>query len=201
MHDFHICGMMGVMKLVLSQSYQNDPLRRDTEQELVSSLLMQDRIEVILVQDVAQLENESTDALCLQGIRGDMLVAAWHNTVDCTGHLRRLGIVGKFDGETVTAPVLPIALPSGQYDAMQRRIAFLDLTGIADPTSSRQQILTLLRDGKQNRPTIRSKTDDAVEQPDLSPTKPIKAMPRRIEETTSLDDLDLLLDEIDGANL
>jgi len=201
MHDFHVCGMMGDMKLVLSQSYQNDPVRRDTEQELVSSLLMQDRIEVILVQDVAQLENESTDALCLQGIRGDMLVVAWHNTIDCTGHLRRLGIVGKFIGETVTTPVLPIALPSGQYDAMQRRIAFLDLTEIADPTSSRQQILTLLRDGKQNRQTIPTKTDHALVHPDLSPTKPIKAMPRRIEETTSLDDLDLLLDEIDGANL
>ena len=96
MRDLHLCVMMLDMKLVLSQSHQNDPTRRDTEQELVASLLMQDRIEVILVQDIAQLEDESTDALCLQGIRGDMLVVAWHNSVDCTELLRRLGIVGKF---------------------------------------------------------------------------------------------------------
>ncbi len=189
------------MKLVLSQSHQNDPVRRDIEQELVASLLMQDRIEVILVQDVAQLEVESTDALCLQGIRGDMLLVAWHNTVDCTAHLRRLGILGKFDGDTATTSILPIALPSGQYDAMQRHIAFLDLTRTADPSNSRQKILTLLRAGKQNRQTITTKTEHAPVNPNLSPTKPIKVMPRRSEEATSLDDLDLLLDEMDGANL
>ena len=189
------------MKLVLSQPHQNDPTRRDTEQELVASLLMQDRTEVILVQDVAQLENESTDALCLQGIRGDMLVVAWHNTVDCTEHLRRLGIVGQFDGDTATTSALPIVLPSGQYDAMQRRIAFLDLTSITDPSNARQQILTLLRAGNQNRKTIPTQTDHAPVNSDLSPSKPVKVMPRRSEATTSLDDLDLLLDEMDGANL
>jgi hypothetical protein len=193
--------MMRDMKLVLSQSHQNDPTRRDTEQELVASLLMQDRTEVILVQDVAQLENESTDALCLQGIRGDMLVVAWHNTVDCTEHLRRLGIVGQFDGDTATTSALPIVLPSGQYDAMQRRIAFLDLTSITDPSNARQQILTLLRAGNQNRKTIPTQTDHAPVNSDLSPSKPVKVMPRRSEAATSLDDLDLLLDEMDGANL
>jgi hypothetical protein len=193
--------MMRDMKLVLSQSHQNDPTRRDTEQELVASLLMQDRIEVILVQDVAQLENESTDALCLQGIRGDMLVVAWHNTVDCTEHLRRLGIVGQFDGDTATTSSLPIVLPSGQYDAMQRRIAFLDLISITDPSNARQQILTLLRAGKQKRKTILTQTDHAPVNLDLSPAKSVKVMPRRSEEATTLDDLDLLLDEMDGANL
>ena len=193
--------MMRDMKLVLSQSHQNDPTRRDTEQELVASLLMQDRTEVILVQDVAQLETESTDALCLQGIRGDMLVVAWHNTVDCTEHLRRLGIVGQFDGDTATTSALPIVLPSGQYDAMQRRIAFLDLTSITDPSNARQQILTLLRAGKQKRKTILTQTDHAPVNLDLSPAKSVKVMPRRSEEATTLDDLDLLLDEMDGANL
>jgi hypothetical protein len=162
---------------------------------------MQDRIEVILVQDVAQLENESTDALCLQGIRGDMLVVAWHNTVDCTEHLRRLGIVGQFDGDTATTSALPIVLPSGQYDAMQRRIAFLDLISITDPSNARQQILTLLRAGKQKRKTILTQTDHAPVNLDLSPAKSVKVMPRRSEEATTLDDLDLLLDEMDGANL
>lgn len=201
MHDLPICVMMRSMKLVLSQSHQNDPVRRDTEQELVASLLMQDRIEVILVQDIAELENESTDALCLQGIRGDMLVVAWHNSANCIAHLRRLGIVGKFDGDTATTSNLPIALPSGQYDAMQRRIAFLDLTSIADPPNSRQQILTILRADKKNRQTMPTETGHATINSSLSPTNPIKVMPRRSEEATSTDQLDLLLDEMDAANL
>ncbi len=193
---------MGQMKLVLSQSQQNDPKRRDTEQELVASLLMQDRIEVILVEDVAQLENDSTDALCLQGIRGDMLVVAWHHPVDCIKHLRRLGIVGKFDGDDVATSELPIVLPSGHYDAMQRRIVCLDLTAVADASNSRQQILTILRDGKQIRQALRTETTYApVKQTDSRLNKPIKAMPRRSGQEASLDDLDLLLDEIDGANL
>ena len=189
------------MKLVLSQSHQNDPVRRDTEQELVASLLMQDRIEVILVQDVAKLENESTDALCLQGIRGDMLVVAWHNLVDCTTHLRSLGIVGKFDGDTTAAPALPIALPSGQYDAMQRRIVFLDLTEITDPSNARQHILTLLRASEQIRQTIPTQVIQSPANPNSSSLKPIKKMPRRSEGAATIDDLDLLLDEMDGANL
>jgi len=190
------------MKLVLSQSHQNDPQRRDTEQELVASLLMQDRIEVILVEDVAQLENESTDALCIQGIRGDMLVVAWHHTTDCIEHLRRLGIVGQFDGDDETPPELPIALPSGQYDAMQRRIVCLDLTAVADASNSRQQILTLLRAGKAIPQSIRTDATNVAENQNKSRlNKPIKAMPRRSGEEPSLDELDLLLDEIDGANL
>ena len=194
--------MMGQMKLVLSQSQQNDPKRRDTEQELVASLLMQDRIEVILVEDVAQLENDSTDALCIQGIRGDMLVVVWHHPVDCIKHLRRLGIVGKFDGDDVATSELPIVLPSGHYDAMQRRIVCLDLTGVADASNSRQQILTILRDGKQIRQALPTETTCApVKQTDSRLNKPIKAMPRRSGQEASLDDLDLLLDEIDGANL
>lgn len=201
MRDLHLCVMMLDMKLVLSQSHQNDPTRRDTEQELVASLLMQDRIEVILVQDIAQLEEESTDALCLQGIRGDMLVVAWHNSVDCTELLRRLGIVGKFDGDNATTSPLPIVLPSGQYNAMQRRIAFLDLASITNPSNARQQILTLLRAGKQNREPIPTPAGHASVNSALSPAKPVKVMPRRGEETTPLDDLDLLLDEMDDANL
>ena len=193
---------MGQMKLVLSQSQQNDPKRRDTEQELVASLLMQDRIEVILVEDVAQLENDSTDALCLQGIRGDMLVVAWHHPADCIKHLRRLGIVGNFDGDDVATSELPIVLPSGHYDAMQRRIVCLDLTDVADASNSRQQILTILRDGKQIRQTLPTETiGSTVQQNDSRLNKPIKAMPRRSGQEASLDDLDLLLDEIDGANL
>ncbi len=193
---------MGQMKLVLSQSQQNDPKRRDTEQELVASLLMQDRIEVILVEDVAQLENDSTDALCIQGIRGDMLIVAWHDPVDCIKHLRRLGIVGQFDGDDVATSELPIVLPSGHYDAMQRRIVCQDLTGVADPSNSRQQILTLLRVGKAVPQSIPPDTTSASKHQDESRlNKPIKAMPRRSGDEPSLDELDLLLDEIDGANL
>ena len=84
---------------------------------------------------------------------------------------------------------------------MQRRIAFLDLTSITDPSNARQQILTLLRAGKQNREPIPTPAGHASVNSALSLAKPVKVMPRRSEETTPLDDLDLLLDEMDDANL
>jgi hypothetical protein len=190
------------MKLVLSQSHQNVPKRRDTEQDLVASLLMRDRIEVILVEDVAQLENESTDALCIRGIRGDMLVVAWHQTAVCVEHLRRLGIIGKFGGEAVTTSDLPIALPSGQYDAMLRRIVCLNLNTIDDPSSARQQILTLRRRWKECDQVMPPATvHDPISTDVPRQKKPVKPMPKRSEESSTLDDLDRLLDEIDGANL
>ena len=194
--------MMGHMKLVLSQSHQNDPKRRDTEQDLVASLLMQDRIEVILVEDLDQLDNESTDTLCIQGIRGDMLVVAWHSTVECIEQLRRLGVVGVFDDESVTTLQLPIALPSGQYDAMQRRIVCLDLTTTTEPTNIRQQILTLIRNSDKAVATTPPVTSSGLtELNGERPNGAVKVMPRRIDERTSSDELDLLLDEIDGFNL
>ena len=193
---------MGPMKLVLSQSHQNDPKRRDTEQDLVASLLMQDRIEVILVEDLDQLDNESTDTLCIQGIRGDMLVVAWHSTVECIEQLRRLGVVGVFDDESVTTLQLPIALPSGQYDAMQRRIVCLDLTTTTEPTNIRQQILTLIRNSDKDVATTPPVTSSGLtELNGERPNEAVKVMPRRIDERTSSDELDLLLDEIDGFNL
>jgi len=190
------------MKLLLSQSHRNDPKRRNTEQELVASLLMQHRIEVILVEDLAKLENDSTDALCIRGIRGDMLVVAWHQAASCIESLRRLGIAGKFDGDVETTTDLPIALPSGQYDAMQRQIICLDLTDIDDPANARQQILTLLREGKQGGPAIPAPRDSVSVIDNASrPHEPIKLMPKRNRDPSSTDHLDLLLDEIDGSNL
>ncbi len=187
------------MKLILSQSNQNDPKRLHTEQELVASLLMRDRIEVIIVQDAAQLEIASTDALCIQGIRGDMLVVAWHPTVDCNEHLRRLGVIGRFDGDATVTPDLPIALPSGHYDAMRRRIVCLDLNDIEGPANARQQILTLLRDERRNDIEIPSGTPSAPS--NTRPTQPIKVMPRRSADPPSSDELDLLIDKIDGSTL
>ena len=191
--------MMMNMKLILSQSNQNDPKRQHTEQELVAALLMRDRIEVILVQDAAQLEIASTDALCIQGIRGDMLVAAWHPIVDCIEHLRRLGIIGRFDGDATITPDLPIALPSGHYDAMQRRIVCLNLSDIVGPANARQQILTLLRDEKRNDIEIPPDTPSAPS--NTRPTQPTRAMPRRSGTPPSADELDLLIDKIDESNL
>ena len=194
--------MIRRMKLLLSQSHRNDPKRRDTEQELVASLLMQHRIEVILVEDLAHLEGDSTDALCIQGIRGDILVVAWHQAVSCIECLRRMGVMGKFDGDPAPTSKLPIALPAGQYDAMQRRIICLDLTDIDDPSSARQQILTLLREGEQDGKRISSAQSMIPVKENTSPrNEPIKVMPKRKREPISTDHLDQLLDEIDGFNL
>ena len=190
------------MKLVLSQSFQNVPKRRDAEQELVASLLMRDRIEVILVDDVAQLENESTDALCIQGIRGDMLVVAWHPVAECVQHLRRLGIIGKFDDDVVSGSELPIALPSGQYDAMQRRIFCLNLIALDDPSNARQQILTSLQGWVQADRATPSTTESAAAHANVPrPNEPVNPMPKRRQESSILDDLDRMLDEIDEFNL
>ena len=190
------------MKLLLSQSHRNDPKRRDTEQELVASLLMQHRIEVILVEDLAHLEDDSTDALCIQGIRGDMLVVSWHHSVSCIECLRHMGVLGKFDGDPAPTSELPIALPAGQYDAMQRRIVCLDLTDIDDSSNARQQILTLLREGETDGKRISSVQSLIPMKENASPpNEPIKVMPKRNREPTSTDHLDKLLDEIDDSNL
>jgi len=196
-------GRMVNMKLVLSQSLLNDPKRRDIEQELVASLLMRDRIEVIIIEDLANLDPESTDALCIRGVRGDMLVVAWHHTQGTIEHLKTLGVIGTFDGETSpVTPVLPISLPTGQYDAMRRRIHCLDLNEVGNLLDARLNILTLLSTGDDRDRLIASPTlNEEIRDSLTHANEPVKPMPKRVEGSSPLDALDSLLDEMDSSNL
>ena len=119
------------MIVVISQSAANQPKLRDYEEQLVTHLLLEARCEVNLVPDLATLEPENTGLLCLEGIRGSMVLLSWHAAADAHGFLRKHGIYGQLlahdDATSSPSPEPQENLGPGIYDAMQRTIHHLKL--------------------------------------------------------------------------
>ena len=192
------------MNLVFSQSTSATVIQREFEEELVAALVMQDRIDVSLVGDIADMEDGSTDALCIEGVRGDMLCASWH-AVDAALHfLSRMSVVGRTGPSAPrNSMTLPVITTSGQYDPMQRRIECLNLTGYTSVQAARKAILSILSgDPHESTPVTRSDACD----PEFAPDKPnnlspVKAMPPRSGTKQPADELDSLLDEFDEADV
>ena len=192
------------MNLVFSQSSTADAARREFEEELVAALVMRDRIDVSLVGDIADIETHSTDALCIEGVRGDMLCASWHAADTALQFLARMSVVGQTDNSGgKDSTILPVITTSGQYDPMQRRIVCLDLADYASAQTARQAILATLTESSSIE--IASAQSDANKVADVHRTQdvatPARPMPRRTNVNPSDDDLDHLLDEFDLADL
>ena len=192
------------MNLVFSQSTSATVVHREFEEELVAVLVMQDRVDVSLVGDIADMEDGSTDALCIEGVRGDMLCASWHAVDAALQYLNRLSVVGRTEpSTTLDTAALPVITTSGQYDPMQRRIACLNLTEYTSVQAARQAILEILSGKPQESilltPADACDTEIALDKPNN--VSPVKAMPRRTGTKQSTDELDYLLDEFDAADV
>jgi hypothetical protein len=114
------------MIAVVSQSPDNTPARRHFEEELVAALMMEDGIDVNVIPHVEHLESDSTGLLCLEGIRGDLLLLAWLEPQAALRTLRACGIDGRL-GATALSP----SATTAPADALagNRAIFCLDLRG------------------------------------------------------------------------
>ena len=65
------------ISVVLSQFPQANPANRALEEDLVVELLLEHNIEVTLVPHLASLQPGDTGTLCLEGIKGEMIVLSW----------------------------------------------------------------------------------------------------------------------------
>ena len=114
------------MAIVLSQTDKPSTDLRDFEEELVAILLMKDGVEVSIIGDIANIEPDSTDALCLEGVRGNLFLVSWYDQTEAKPLLEAAGVIGTYDGQPATS-TLPIASP-GHYDPLQRQILCLNLS-------------------------------------------------------------------------
>ena len=134
------------MIIVVAQSAQVSPTRRDLEESLVAALLMEDGLEVTVISDLASIEEDSTDQLCLDGIKGNFILLSWHRPPAAHDLLAQVGVRGR-QGKTrqllaePTASQPPTgavaeqnlsqhsnAKAPGTYDAMARSIYCLDFS-------------------------------------------------------------------------
>ena len=156
---------------------------------------MKDGLEVSIIGDVANIEDDSTDALCLEGIRGNLFFVSWYNDQHARQHLESAGVIGTHNGQP---PALPIANP-GHYDPLQRTIQCLDLSQFDKPIDARRSILKTI-DQRNSTDAARAQ----AHQPDNSDrpaAPPTQQMPRRQKLDNTADDLDSRLDAFNDIDL
>ena len=185
------------MAIVLSQTDKPSTDFRDFEEELVAILLMKDGLEVSIIGDIANIEPDSTDALCLEGVRGNLFLISWYDEPQAKPLLEAAGVIGTYNGQPVT-PTLPIASP-GHYDPLQRKIHCLNLREFRKPIEARRIILKIISENKQNIPP--QNKIQSVSEPNRPGAPAAKPMPKRQQMSSTKDALDSLLDDFDEIEL
>jgi len=213
------------MIVVISQSATNDPSRRDHEEQLVAHLLLEAKCEVNLVPDLTALGDDTTGLLCLEGIKGDMILLSWHPPQEAHALLESHGIHGRLGGanrESAPHSTDSPALGPGVYDAMQRTVHHLPLDLSHRGEQYESHIKALAADAatqtvtiggpaapatKATGPSLSTKPAPATQQP-IAPTPEsgsVAPVPKRsdfYENTEAGDpDLDDLLDRLEEADL
>jgi NAD-dependent dihydropyrimidine dehydrogenase PreA subunit len=82
--------------VVVSQGQSAHPDKRNLEESLVGSLLMERGVEVTVIPHLYDLAPSSTGMLCLEGIAGDMILLSWLYPRAAHWTLDRNGIKGHF---------------------------------------------------------------------------------------------------------
>ena len=214
------------MIVVISQSATNEPQLRDYEEQLVTYLLLEAQCEVNLVPDLRLLDQDSTGLLCLEGIRGDMLVLSWDGPQEAHALLDSHGIRGRLAGggqrPNGARPDPPEQLGPGVYDAMQRTIHHLqlDLHRPCDRYAahikslsheSTIQTVTLagpalplvdLPAAESDDPPEVAMADPAASEPHAHPVTPVpKRSSQHVDAEVDDGQLDALLDRLDNSDL
>jgi NAD-dependent dihydropyrimidine dehydrogenase PreA subunit len=86
--------------VVVSQGQSNNPVKRKLEEDIVTSLLVENGIDVTVVPNLYDLKPDGTGMLALQGIMGNMIVLSWLYPRAAFWTLDRNGIRGR-EGETL----------------------------------------------------------------------------------------------------
>jgi len=210
------------MIVVISQSATNQPQLRDYEEQLVTYLLLEAQCEVNLVPDLALLDQDSTGLLCLEGIKGDMLVVSWHDSQEAHALLDSHGIRGRLaGGGQPPNDARPDPLGPGVYDAMQRTVHHLQLdlhrpcdhyAAHIKSLSHESTIQTVTLAGPA--PPVGLPSDEPDDTPEVASADPaapaadphpVTPVPKRSSQyvDAEVDDgqLDALLDRLDNSDL
>lgn len=79
------------LPVVLCQHALRNGQQAEHEEQWITMLLFEDRLDATLVSDLAQIESDSTDHLCLEGLRGDFVLVSWQSKEKVAEQLTRLG--------------------------------------------------------------------------------------------------------------
>lgn len=78
--------------VVISQHERRAGSIADYEEQLITRIVMESRMDATLVADLKSIAIDTTDHLCIEGLKGDFVLATWESPEYVCEHLLRLGI-------------------------------------------------------------------------------------------------------------
>jgi hypothetical protein len=201
--------------VVISQHERRAGSIADYEEQLITRIVMESGLDATLIADLKAIELDTTDHLCIEGLKGDFALATWESTQYVCEHLHRLGVPSL---EIIPVDGSPKS-HSGVVGAPAKKIFLISLA----TNVSIDNTIKTLKDLLQSRstpvfsigaPIHRARTETAKslpaeERPVVhSILRPIENAKRVDEsaavasaETDDFPELDLLMDELDHFNL
>ncbi len=78
--------------VVISQHARRSGSIADYEEQLITCIVMESGLDATLIADLKSIELDTTDHLCVEGLKGDFALATWESAAYVCTHLHRLGI-------------------------------------------------------------------------------------------------------------
>jgi|GEM_PF-1510405 len=78
--------------VVISQHERRSGSVADYEEQLITRIVMESGLDATLIADLKSIQLDTTDHLCIEGLKGDFALATWESTQYVCDHLHRLGI-------------------------------------------------------------------------------------------------------------
>ena len=78
--------------VVISQHERRSGSVADYEEQLITRIVMESGLDATLIADLKSIQLDTTDHLCIEGLKGDFALATWESSQYVCDHLHRLGI-------------------------------------------------------------------------------------------------------------
>jgi len=78
--------------VVISQHERRSGSVADYEEQLITRIVIESGLDATLIADLKSIQVDTTDHLCIEGLKGDFALATWESTQYVCDHLHRLGI-------------------------------------------------------------------------------------------------------------
>jgi len=109
--------------VVISQHERRSGSIADYEEQLITRIVLESGLDATLIADLKSIELDTTDHLCVEGLKGDFALATWESLEYACTHLHRLGIpsleIVPVDGSAKTR--------SGTAAGLPKKIFFISL--------------------------------------------------------------------------
>ncbi len=131
--------------VVISQHERRSGSVADYEEQLITRIVMESGLDATLIADLKSIQLDTTDHLCIEGLKGDFALATWESSQYVCDHLHRLGIPSL---EIVPVDGSPVSR-SGETRVPPKKIFMVALTA----TNSIESTIKTLKDLLLSRST------------------------------------------------